>query len=394
MKKNKWIKFRHKIVRNIVYYVLYPYTRLKYNIKIDKFKDQGKRAYLILMNHQTGFDQFFVGMTFKGPVYYVASEDIFSLGFVSKLIKYLVAPIPIKKQTNDLRAVLNCLQVAKEGGTICLAPEGNRTYSGKTEYIKPSIVKLIKALKLPVAFLKIEGGYGIKPRWSDVIRKGKMHCFVSKVLEKEEYLSLKDEDLYDLVKKELYEDDVNLNQEFFHQKNAEYLERVIYVCPHCGLSSFKSKNAEIFCEKCSLKAKYLPNLTFQNNHPFRTVNDWYEYQNDYINNLEIKENQLLYQEIISLYEVNLYKNKSLIEKDMQIELYFNKIVLKGKQETLECSFDKINITLLGKNKLNLYIDEKVYQIKGNKRFNGVKYVNLLYHYKNIKEKNHDKFLGL
>ena len=51
------------------------------------------------MNHQTAFDQFFIGMTFKGAVYYVASEDLFSNGWVSSLLRWLVAPIPIKKQT-------------------------------------------------------------------------------------------------------------------------------------------------------------------------------------------------------------------------------------------------------------------------------------------------------
>lgn len=112
-------------------------------------------------------------MIYRGPVYYVASEDLFSNGFVSGLLRYAVAPIPIRKQTTDIRSVMNCIKVAKEGGTIAIAPEGNRTFSGRTEYIKPSIVGLVRVLKLPVAFIRIEGGYGVQPRWSDVVRKGK-----------------------------------------------------------------------------------------------------------------------------------------------------------------------------------------------------------------------------
>jgi len=157
-KKKKWIRPRHAVVRNLAYAVLYPYSRVKYGIKVRKFKEQGDRPYLVLYNHQTAFDQFFVGMAFKGPVYYVASEDIFSMGRVSDILRYVVAPIPIKKQTNDARAVITCARVAKEGGTIAIAPEGNRTYSGVTEYIKPSIVSLVRFLRLPVAFYKIEGG--------------------------------------------------------------------------------------------------------------------------------------------------------------------------------------------------------------------------------------------
>ena len=109
-------------------------------------------------------------MTLRGPVYYMATEDIFSNGWISKVIKYLVAPIPIKKQTTDIRAILNCLKVAKEGGSICIAPEGNRTYSGRTEYMNPSIVSLARKLRMPILIYRIEGGYGSEPRWSDVVR--------------------------------------------------------------------------------------------------------------------------------------------------------------------------------------------------------------------------------
>ena len=49
-------------------------------------------------------------MAFKGPVYYLASEDLFNKGWVSVLLKWAVNPIPIKKQTTDPRAVRNCLK--------------------------------------------------------------------------------------------------------------------------------------------------------------------------------------------------------------------------------------------------------------------------------------------
>ena len=117
-KKNKtWMRFRHRVVRNVACAIMKPYSYLKYGVRIDRFREQGDRSYLVLYNHQTAFDQFFVGMAFRGPIYYLASEDLFSKGWVSSLIRYLVAPIPIKKQTTDIKAILNCMRVAKEGGT-------------------------------------------------------------------------------------------------------------------------------------------------------------------------------------------------------------------------------------------------------------------------------------
>ena len=226
-KRENWIKPRHRIIQKIVRIFLKPYCYWKYGITVEAFPDQKNRPYLILMNHQTPFDQFFVGMTFRGPVYYLATEDIFSLGWLSKLLRFAVAPIPIKKQTMDVQAVLNCIRIAREGGTIALAPEGNRTYSGRTGYIKPSVVQLVRKLNLPLALFRIEGGYGIEPRWSDVSRKGKMHAGISRIVEPEEYREMDDETLLTLIQKELYVDEAQVTGEFVHPQAAEYLERII-----------------------------------------------------------------------------------------------------------------------------------------------------------------------
>ena len=85
-KKKKWIRTRHKIITFLGRPVMALYCRLRYGIKIDKFREQGNRPYLILLNHQTPFDQFFVGMSLMGKaVYYLATEDIFSNGWVSSI---------------------------------------------------------------------------------------------------------------------------------------------------------------------------------------------------------------------------------------------------------------------------------------------------------------------
>jgi 1-acyl-sn-glycerol-3-phosphate acyltransferase len=224
-----------------------PYCRLKFGIKIEPFKEQKNQPYLILYNHQTSFDQFFVGIAFKRPIYYVATEDLFSNGFISKVIKYLVEPIPIKKQTTDLKAIMTCIRVAKEGGTIAIAPEGNRTYSGKTVYMSPSIAPLAKKLGMPIALFRIEGGYGVQPRWSDVVRKGKMKAYVSRVITPDEYKEMSDDELFDVIKSELDINEAVADGKFTHKKLAERLERSMYFCPDCGFSTFESKNDLITC---------------------------------------------------------------------------------------------------------------------------------------------------
>jgi len=401
-KKKKWIKPRHSVVRNILYFTLGIYSRIKYGIKIIRFKEQKKKTpYLILLNHQTPFDQFFVGMAFKGPVYYLATEDIFSNGWVSSLIKYLVAPIPIKKQTTDVRAILNCIKVSREGGTIAIAPEGNRTYSGRTEYMSPSISTLAKKLKMPIALYRIEGVYGVQPRWSDVVRKGKMKGYVSRVIEPEEYASMTDEELFEIIKEGLYVNEAVADGEFRHKKCAEYLERAVYVCPYCGLSEFESHGDIVECKKCGRKIRYsstkeLAGVDFE--LPFKFVADWYDYQKDYINKLDVTayKEKPLYLDEASISEVIPCKRKQLISKIAKIVLYGDRVEITVGDETLLFDFESTSsIAVLGRNKLNIYHGNKIYQLKGSKRFNALKYVHIYHRYINIVKGSGDvQFLGL
>ena len=131
-KAKKWLQPQHKVVVPLLKFLFRPIALWMYHIKIEKFKEENGRQYLVLANHQTGFDQFFPSFAFRQHLYYLASEDIFSMGWLSKVIEWIAGPIPIKKQVTDIRAVMNCMKVAKEGGSIAIFPEGNRTFSGTT----------------------------------------------------------------------------------------------------------------------------------------------------------------------------------------------------------------------------------------------------------------------
>jgi len=401
-KRKKWMKTRHKVITELARVVMTPYLRLKFGVKVEKFADQQNRPYLIVLNHQTVFDQFFVGMSFRGPIYYVATEDIFSNGWVSKLIKYVIAPIPIKKQTTDVQAVMNCARIAREGGTIAVAPEGNRTYSGRTAYIKPSIVKLVRALKLPLVIYRIEGGYGVQPRWTDVVRRGKMRAYVHQVVDPEEYKKMSDDELLALIQNGLNVDEACVSGTFYHKKNAEYLERVLYVCPKCGLSEFESHGDVVSCKKCGLTARYLPTKEFEGvgeELPFRFVADWYEYQCDFVNKMDYTAyvETPAYVDKADLWEVILYQRKNLLAKEIGISLYGDRIETTASDGTKQVyRFDDVSvITVLGRNKLNFYVGDRVFQLKGAKSFNALKYMNFYWRYKNtIGESEDGEFLGL
>lgn len=401
-KKEKWMKFRHRVVRNVAYWLIKPYCRWKYGIHIEKFREEGDRPYLILYNHQTAFDQFFVGIAFSQPVYYLASEDLFSKGWISSLLRWAVAPIPIRKQSTDVTAVMNCLRVAREGGTIAIAPEGNRTYSGQTEYMNPAIATLAMRLKLPIALYRIEGGFGVHPRWSDGLRKGKMRSYVSRVIEPEEYAKLSAEELLAMIEEGLYVDEGKADGLFRSDKRAEYLERAIYVCPHCGFAKFESHGNDIHCTSCGLTVTYGEDkgLTSESkDFAFKFFTQWYDYQEDFVNHTDLEAylDKPIFRDRAKLSLVHVEKRKEILAENGELALYGDRITVnEGKSDERVFMFDELSaVSVLGKNKVNLYYGKEVYQLKSDKRFNGLKYVNIYYRYKNIKGGNpNGEFLGL
>ena len=404
-KNKKWTKPRHKVVRALLNLPIKLLCKMLYGIKITKFKDSKKRPYLILYNHQTAFDQFFVGAAFNRPIYYLASEDLFSNGFVSSLIKFLVEPIPIKKQTTDIKAILNCIRVAKEGGSIAIAPEGNRTYSGETVYMSPTIAPLARKLGIPILLFRIEGGYGVQPRWSDVKRKGKMRGFVSRVIEPEEYKDLSDDELFAIIRDGLYQNEAVADARFVHKKSAEYIERAIYTCPDCGLTVLESHGDIVECKKCGKQIRYLPTKELEGvncDFPHRFLLDWYNAQIDFVNTLDLSEyhDKPLYENYAEIREVIPCKKKVPVYPWGRITLFGNRVEIEMKETTVVHLFDECSaITVLGRNKLNIYTGGKIYQLKGDKRFCALEFVNIYHRYKNIKKGDENgtecsTFLGL
>ena len=133
-------------------------------------------------------------------------------------------------------------------------------------------------------------------------------------------------------------------------------------------------------------------------HPFRFVAEWYDYQKEFVNSLDVTDHtdEPLYRDVAGLSEVIPYKKKVRIAKNAEISLYGNRAEISFDGGALDLPFDEVTAAaVLGRNKLNVYHGGRVYQIKGSKRFNALKYVHIYHRYKNIKKGDaHVKFLGL
>ena len=154
--------------------ILIPYYKRKYRHSYKKLKElKGKGPFLVLSNHTVPEDPIIISFAFPFVLYFFATEQIFNLGWLSKLLKYAANPISKSKSVSDMNAIRKSKNIIKQGGSVALFPEGNVTYNGQTSKIDIQIVKLIRLLKVPVILYRTQGLYLANPRWALFKKKGR-----------------------------------------------------------------------------------------------------------------------------------------------------------------------------------------------------------------------------
>lgn len=251
------INRRYAVVFTVLRPLFYLYLRLFYNYRAAPCPEPapGQPA-LILANHNCNLDPFLLAASFRRPIFFVASDHIFRLGFVSRLISFLVAPIPIVKSQIDLKTLRRIREIMSQGGIVGLFPEGNRSFNGKTGWISPATGKLARQLKSTLILYRIDGGYMTTPRWARSLRRGKMTGQAVKIIQPDELARMTPEaiqiEIETALQADAYREQRITPVPFKGSNLAENLELTLFVCPRClSMATLKSKNNAVFCN-CGL----------------------------------------------------------------------------------------------------------------------------------------------
>lgn len=393
MKSLYWHRFIYRILKIIIK----PFLKMKLNYSYEKAKPTSG-PYIVLANHNTDYDPILVGLAFRNQMYYVASEHIFRWGFVSKLINFLVAPIPRVKAKTEIQTVMNILKRLRMGANVCMFAEGNRSFSGETGEIHPATGKLIKKSGVALITFRLDGGYFTSPRWSKTLRRGKMSGRMVKEYSPEEIKSMTADEVIQAIRNDLY---VNAYEEqeknpvsYLGKNLAENLETALYLCPSCNkIATLKSEENRLFCD-CGLYLNYnsYGYLSSNNNDipPFETVLDWYKFQDarlkediERIKNLGPDE--LIYSdEDQTLWKANRGKNEMIGTGTLL--LYNNRLVFDcSNNDKYTFSFDDLSdLEIIGQMVIAFATtDRQAYEIKSSYPRSALKYREVL---KNLRAK--------
>lgn len=402
-KKKQWVKKRHTFFKKFLHLFLLIPLKLKYHFKRDKFKIKKNKSYIVVCNHVTTLDPIFLNLAFNKMLYFVGSDDLFNIKYLSWWLQYITGIIPKSKGKSDIQTVKTMLKVIKEGGTVAVFPEGNRTYTGELCYISPAITKFFKKTNVPILIYNINGGYGVDPRWSLKKRKGHLAVNLKRVLEPSEYKDLSDEELHNLILNELNVNDMESGYLFKSKQKAECIERVLFRCPEChSINTIESHNNEFKCTKCNTTWEYHENLSITKDgelYKLPYVKDWYNEQVNYILNYNIETDEVIFEDNnVEIYSFTQGKNKTLIGIGT-IKLLKDRIAfLTGKERHKFFLEDMEGVAVAGKSGVLFRVQDVAFKIRDYKKlrnnFNSLKYVFMINHIKNKDKQEEHEFLGI
>lgn len=389
IKEPAWIAFLKPIAR--------VFARIKWGYKVKgKYKAAEGENIFVLSNHQTDLDPVLVRLSFNRFLYTVATDNIFS---DPKTVKWLTrfGAIPKKKGIADLRSIFTMTTIANSGGSILLFPEGNRSYAEFQFYIADNFGKLLKNLKCTIVLFNLHGGFGSLPRFGPKKRrKGPFYGEIKKIMKYEEYENMPIEELTQIVKENLWVNDADSGFSYKSNRKAEYLERMYFVCPKCGdIHSLKSEGNYLKCHNCGLEVEYTEKLALKSKDPTFTwtkLIDWYEYQKQWVRDYQVEKGKIIFEdEDVTLTLSNPYQTKELLNQ--------GKLILTDEQLSVgDTHFDLKDILIAspvsGRN-LCLTIKDENYVIRGQERFNALKYV-LMFNKLDtrMKKENLDKYFNI
>lgn len=340
-----------------------------------------KAPYLVLGNHVGFWDPFVTGTFLPEFTRFVASDAAFR----SSLFRFFLTragTIPKKKNMRDTKVIRDIIAVIRQGDNVGIFPEAVRNWAGSGFPIEPSIVKLIRLLKVPVVVPVLKGMNLFNPRWSVKKRPTRVMVDYSLLFTAQQVEELSEKEIFDRLVKALYHDEVEYQRKAMipirSKIRAEHISHALYICPDCdAIDSFRCKGNDFRCEKCGYDIHINQFGFFERISDgklyFDNIRDWYNWEEKFLSDMVREKVEKLSQDVIFedkgskiYYSATDTKLKFMGEAD--VLLYTDRLVIryhKLPEEVL--NFDDLQtINPQVYERLEIFYNNQAYRIIGGR----------------------------
>lgn len=357
MKRKPGKAYKKRPFHHVIYHVIArPVTKIlasKYHYKVENTpsRETFQKPFIILSNHISNMDKNFMIAALPHQAYFVATEDLFCKGLLSRVIRKLFDPIPLFKPDLSTAPVRSILKRVRGGDSIIMYPEGHHSPDGLTTDIKESVGALVKSARCQLITFRLVNGFFIAPRWCASFRQGPLRGEYVGVYSPEELAKMSAEEITELIKRDLHEDAYARQKQdglipYESDRRAEQLEVHYYICPICGAHSQIHSHGNTFhCDACGNHAEvdaYYHLKAVEGSHPFPFDNftDWAEWQrakeNEYIASL--KGDEIVYRDTdLKLIEYRIDQAATIHVADTAIHADFEGFTIEANHITVKWS---------------------------------------------------------
>ncbi|MCX7640784.1 MAG: 1-acyl-sn-glycerol-3-phosphate acyltransferase, partial [Pyrinomonadaceae bacterium] len=165
----------------------------------ENIPQQSSIGLVVVANHQTYLDPFWICIPIKRKFRFMAWEKAFDWFIIGRLIKYLGA-FPVNVERGTKQALKQAIEAISDGAALVVFPEGTRELSdGKLLPFKTGAIRIAIKTATPILPVTIQGANKVWARDMKLPRPwGKIKVFYHKVIETK---GLSENDIDSLTKK-------------------------------------------------------------------------------------------------------------------------------------------------------------------------------------------------
>lgn len=232
-----------------------PHLIRSFRVSAEEEGAEPSEPFVLLANHSHRLDPYVIASYLKRPVRYMANLE--GVSALSRIVAPIVGAYGKRKGMEDLRALKDTLRYFRQGDSIGIFPEGDRSWDGESAPLRPGIEKLLKKLGAPLRLVRQVGNYLSGPRWAERGRRGRYLLFF-RTLDAEFVRESDSEELRRAISDFLYGNDLKAAEladtEYVCTSPADGVERLLWLCPACGsVDTMAGRGDRISCRACGAR---------------------------------------------------------------------------------------------------------------------------------------------